>query len=70
MSRAPLVLSAAAIFCASTFLALTDEKGAIATAVASGGSATIQSSATKKRQPDYRSYRHYRGYDEGPAVGA
>jgi len=66
MSRAPLVLSAAAIFCASSFLALADEKGAIASAVESGKSAAIQKSAAK--QGDYRSYRHYRGYDETPSA--
>jgi hypothetical protein len=70
MSRAPLVLSAATIFCASSFLALADEKGAIASALESGRSAAIQKSATKQRQHDYHPYRHYRGYDEGPAVGA
>jgi hypothetical protein len=75
MSRAPLVLSAAAIFCASSFLALADETGAIASAVESGRSAAIQKSAAKQRQHDhqqhdYHQYRHYRGYDEGPAVGA
>jgi hypothetical protein len=68
MSRAPLVLSAAAIFCASSFLALADEKGAIVSAVESGGSAAIQKSATKQRRQDYRSYRHYRGYDETPSA--
>ena len=66
MSRAPLVLSAVAIFCACSFLALADEKGAIASAVESGGSAA--KSAAKQRQHDYRSYRHYRGYDETPAA--
>jgi hypothetical protein len=70
MSRAPLVLSAAAIFCASPFLALADESGAIASAVESGRSAAIQKSAAKQRQHDYSPYRHYRGYDEEPAVGA
>jgi hypothetical protein len=66
MSRAPLVLSAAAIFCASSFLALADEKGAITSAVESNGSAA--KSAAKQRQHDYRSYRHYRGYDEAPSA--
>jgi hypothetical protein len=70
MSRAPLVLSAAAIFCASSFLALADESGAIASAVESGRSAAIQKSAAKQRQHDYHPCRHYRGYDEEPAVGA
>jgi hypothetical protein len=68
MSRALLVLSAAAIFCASSFLALADEKGAIVSAVESGGSAAIQKSAAKQRRQDYRSYRHYRGYDETPSA--
>jgi hypothetical protein len=68
MSRAPLVLSAAAIFCASSFLALADEKGAIASAVASGGRAAMQKSAAKQRRHDDRSYRHYRGYDETPSA--
>ncbi|HEY3620934.1 MAG TPA: hypothetical protein VGL12_00770 [Roseiarcus sp.] len=66
MSRAPLVLSAAAIFGASSFLALADEKAAIASAVESGGSAA--KSAAKQRQHDYRSHRHYRGYDEAPSA--
>jgi hypothetical protein len=70
MSRAPIVLSAVAIFCVSSFLALADEKGAIKSAVESGRSAAIQKSAAKQRQHDYRRYRHYRGYDDGPAVGA
>jgi hypothetical protein len=70
MSRAPLVLSAAAIFCVSSFLALADEKGAIASVVESGRGAAIQKSAAKQRQHGYYAYRHYRGYDEGPAVGA
>ena len=64
MSRAPLVLSAAAIFCASSFLALADEKATIANAVESGGSAG--KSAVKQPRHDYRSYRHYPGYDETP----
>jgi hypothetical protein len=66
MSRAPLVLSAAAIFCASSFLALADEKAAIASAVESGGNAT--KSAARQRQHDCGSYRHYRGYDEAPSA--
>jgi len=68
MSRAPLVLSAAAIFCTSSFLALADEKGAIASAVESGRSAAIQKSAATQGRQDYRSYRHYRGYDETPSA--
>jgi hypothetical protein len=70
MSRAPLVLSAAAIFCISSLLALADEKNAIASAVEHSEAAAIQKSAAKQRQHDYRWDRHYRGYDEGPAFGA
>jgi hypothetical protein len=68
MSRAPLVLSAAAIFCTSSYLALADEKGAIARAVESGKSAEIQKSAAKQQEHEYRLYRHYRGYDETPSA--
>jgi hypothetical protein len=68
MSRAPLVLSAAAIFCASSFLALADQKAAIANAFARGESAAIQKSAAKQLQLHYRLYRHYRGYDEAPSA--
>jgi hypothetical protein len=70
MSRAPLVLSAAAIFCVSSVLALADEKGAIASVVESGRGAAIQKSAAEQRRHGHYAYRHYRGYDEGPAVGA
>jgi hypothetical protein len=68
MSRAPLVFSAAAIFCASSFLALADERSAISSAAERGEIAAIQKSAAKKQDHDYRLYRHYRGYDEGPAA--
>jgi hypothetical protein len=68
MSRAPLVLSAAAIFCASSFFALADERAAIASAVVGSRSAAMQKSAVKQWQHDYRSYRHYRGYDEAPSA--
>ena len=68
MSRAPLVLSAAAIFCASSLLALADEKGVIASAMESGARAAIQKSEAKQREHGNRSYRHYRGYDETPSV--
>jgi hypothetical protein len=68
MSRAPLVLSAAAIFCASSFLALADAKGVIANAAARGEAVAIQKSAAKQRQHEYRLYRHYRGYDETPSA--
>ncbi len=70
MSRAPLVLSAVAIFCVSSFLALADEKAAIASVVESGRGAAIQKSAAKQQVREYRRYRHYRGYDEGRALGA
>jgi hypothetical protein len=70
MSRAPLVLSALAIFCASSFLALADEKGAIASAVERGRSAAIEKLTAKQRQHDYRPHRHYHGYDEAPSIGA
>jgi hypothetical protein len=68
MSGAPLVLSAAVLFCVSSFLALADEKGAIV--MQSGRGAAIQKSAAKQQQHHYHAYRRYRGYDEGPAVGA
>jgi hypothetical protein len=68
MSRAPLVLSAAAIVCASSFLALADERSAISSAVARSETVAIQKSAAKKQEREYRLYRHYRGYDETPSA--
>ena len=68
MSRAPLVLSAAAIFCASSFLALADGRGAIASSVAQSDSVSIQKSAVKQQELEYRLSRHYRGYDEAPSA--
>jgi hypothetical protein len=68
MSRAPLFLAAAAIFCASSFLALADGSGAIASAVAKSDSVAIQKSAAKQREREYRLSRHYRGYDETPSA--
>jgi hypothetical protein len=68
MSRAPLVLSAVAIFCASSFLALADERGAVASAVAKADSVAIQKSAAKQQELEYRLSRHYRGYDEAPSA--
>ena len=68
MSRAPLVLSAAAIFCASSFLALADERRAISNAVERGETAPTQKSAAEKQEHEYRLYRHYRGYDEAPSA--
>ena len=68
MSRAPLVLSAAAIFCASSFLALADERSAISSAVERSEIAVIQKSPAKKQEHEYRLYRYYRGYDEKPSA--
>ncbi len=68
MSRAPLVLSAAALFCASSFLALTDERSAISSAVERSDTAAMQRFAAKKQEHEYRLYRHYRGYDETPSA--
>jgi hypothetical protein len=68
MSRAPLVLSAAAIFCASSFLALADERSVVAGAMESGARAAIQKSEAKLRVHGDRVYRHYRGYDEAPSA--
>jgi hypothetical protein len=68
MSRAPLVLSAAAIFCASSFFALADGSGAIANAVAKSDSVAIQKSAAKQQELEHRLSRHYRGYDEAPSA--
>ena len=68
MSRAPLVLSAAAIFCASSFLALADERSAISSAVERSETAAMQKFAAKKQDHEYRLYRHYRGYDETPSA--
>ena len=68
MSRAPLVFSAAAIFCASTFLALVDEGSAISSAAKRSEIAALQKSAAKKQAHEYRLYRRYRGYDEAPSA--
>jgi hypothetical protein len=68
MSGAPLVLSAAVLFCVSSFLALADEKGAIV--MQSAEALRSKNSAAKQQQHHYHAYRRYRGYDEGPAVGA
>ena len=67
MSQAPLVLSAA-IFCASSLLALADERGVIASAMESGARAAIQKSEARQREHGDRVYRHYRGYDEAPSA--
>jgi hypothetical protein len=66
MSRAPLVLSAAAIFCASSFLALADERSAISSAAERSETAAAQKSAAKEQE--HRLYRHYGGYDETPSA--
>jgi hypothetical protein len=68
MSRASLGLSAAAIICASSFLALADESSAISSAAERGAIAAMQKSAAKKQEHEYRLYRHYRGYDETPSA--
>jgi hypothetical protein len=68
MSRAPLVLSAAAIVCASSFLALADERSAISRAIERGEAAATQKSAATRQEHEYRLYRHYRGYDETPSA--
>jgi hypothetical protein len=68
MPRAALFLSAAAIVCASSFLALADEKGAIANAAARSDVVATQKLAAKQREHEYRLYRHYRGYDETPSA--
>jgi hypothetical protein len=68
MSRAPLVLSAAAIVCASSFLALADERSAISSAVERSETAALQKFAAKKQKHEYQLYRHYRGYDETPSA--
>ena len=68
MSRAPFVFSAAAIFCASSFLALADERSAISSAAERNETAAIQKAAAKKQERDYRLTRHYRGYDEAPSA--
>jgi hypothetical protein len=68
MSRALLVLSAAAVVCASSFFALADEKGAITIAAARNDVVATQKLAAKQQEHEYRLYRHYRGYDETPSA--
>jgi hypothetical protein len=68
MSRAPLVLSAAAIFCASSAFALVDASGAIATASANSEAVAVQKSEATQQEHEYRLNRHYRGYDEAPSA--
>jgi hypothetical protein len=68
MSRAPLVLSAAVILCASSFLALADERNAISSAAERSEAAAIQKSAAKKQEHEYRLYRHYRATKETPSA--
>jgi hypothetical protein len=64
MSRAPLFISAATIFCASSYLALADERAAIATAAATA----MENAVPHQPRQDYPQYRHYRGYDEAPSA--
>ena len=68
MSRAPLVFSAAALLCATSFLALADESAAISSAAERSETAAIQKAAAKGHEHDYRLTRHYRGYDEVPSA--
>ena len=68
MSRAPLVLSTLALLCASSFLALADERSALSSAAERSEAAAMQKSAAKKQEHEYRLYRHYRGYDETPSA--
>lgn len=68
MSRSLLVLSVASIFCASTSLAVMDEKATAASGAARGESTAIQKLAAKQSQHDHGWYRHYRGYDELPSA--
>jgi hypothetical protein len=68
MSRAPLVFSAAALLCGSSFLALADERSAISGAAERNEAVAMQKSAAKKQEHEYRLYRHYRGYDETPSA--
>ncbi len=68
MSRAPLILSAAAVFCASSFFALADQKSAVANAVAKTDRVVAQDSSAKQLEREYRVARHYRGYDETPSA--
>jgi hypothetical protein len=67
MSRAPLILSAAALFCASSYLALADERVAIGSAATL---AVIQHAIPHEKRQDYPQYRHYRGYDESRSAMA
>ena len=55
-------------FCASSFLALADEKGAIANVAARNDVVVTQKLAAKQQEHEYRLYRHYRGYDETPSA--
>jgi hypothetical protein len=68
MPRAPLVLLAAAIFCASSFLAFADERSTISSAAERSEAAAVEKSAAKKQEHEDRLYRHYRGYDERPSA--
>jgi hypothetical protein len=64
MSRAPLVLSAAAVFCVSSFLTLADERSVISSGAERSEIAATHKSEVKKQEQQYRLSHHYRGYDE------
>jgi hypothetical protein len=68
MSRAPLLLAAAAIFSASSVLALADGSNAITSAVAKGDSVASHKMSAKQLEHEYHLSRHYRGYDETPSA--
>ena len=67
MSQAPLILSAVALFCASSYLALADERIAIGSAATL---AVIPHAIPLEKRQDYPQCRHYRGYDESPSAMA
>jgi hypothetical protein len=68
MSRAPLVFSAAAVLFASSFIALADQSSAISSAAALSETASVQKSAEKKQEHEYRLLWRYRGYEEAPSA--
>jgi len=68
MSRPPLFLSAVAIVCVSTFVAVTDQKGAIANAVLRSDGAVSHKWTAREQERAYGLDRHYRGYEERPSA--
>ncbi len=68
MSRAPIILSVVAIFSASSFLALADEKGVVASAMENGARAAVQKSEARQRLHGDRVYRRYRSYEAPSAM--